>query len=209
MGEARPQEALAKNNLHVPTKQKILFLDNYDSFTYNLRQLLAESGVKHALSIVQNDKIQLEEVQHFDKILLSPGAGLPQEAGIMPALITHFAPQKSILGVCLGHQAIAESFGGKLYQLAYPQHGIQAPLHILAPTNPLFRGVRQAGKVGLYHSWAVECESVGKEFDILAEAHEIVMAIQHKSLPIWGVQFHPESIISTIGKKIVRNWLLA
>lgn len=188
-------------------KQKILLLDNYDSFTFNLRQLLAESKVKHELIIAKNDAITLEEVQKFDKILLSPGAGLPKEAGIMPALIKHFAPLKSILGVCLGHQAIAEAFGGKLYQLAYPKHGKEAFLEILVKDNPLFYNVPQGGKVGLYHSWAVERESVGKECIVLAEATDVVMAIQHKSLPIWGVQFHPESIISKVGKQIVHNWL--
>lgn len=195
--------------MHAPhSMQKILLIDNYDSFTYNLRQLLAECGVPHLLTIAYNDAIELEEVRSFDKILLSPGAGLPTDAGIMPALIREYAPEKSILGVCLGHQAIAESFGGKLYALPTPQHGRRVALQILPKKNPLFRHVRQGNQVGLYHSWAVERESLHASFDILAEANQTVMAIQHKTLPTWGVQFHPESMMTQAGKRIIRNWLL-
>ena len=185
--------------------QKILLLDNYDSFTYNLRQLLHETDVAHQLTIAYNDAIPLEEVQNFDKILLSPGAGLPADAGIMPALIQAYAPQKTILGVCLGHQALAEAFGGALYALPAPQHGQAVPLEITLPASPLFAQVPPDSLVGLYHSWAVKsCP----QFQVLAQAQEVIMAIAHERYALWGVQFHPESIITTFGLQMLKNWLL-
>jgi anthranilate synthase component 2 len=186
--------------------QKILLLDNYDSFTYNLRQLLAESRVKHTLTITYHDQILSEEVANFDKILLSPGAGLPHEAGKMPEIIERWADKKTFLGVCLGHQALAESFGGKLYALPTPMHGQRVSLNI-QNFDTLFAGIRQGNKVGLYHSWAVEREIVSNTFTILAEANNTVMAMQHKTLPIWGVQFHPESMMTHAGLHLIRNWL--
>jgi len=188
-------------------KQKILLLDNYDSFTYNLRQLLVQSKVAHRLTIAYHDKVSLEDVQHFDKIILSPGAGLPKDAGMMPDIIAHFASQKSILGVCLGHQAVAEAFGGALYQLPAPQHGRAGKLRILVEGCPLFQKIPQNSPIGLYHSWAVEATSIEPYFDILAEAEGCVMAIQHKQYAVYGLQFHPESIITAYGLPILRNWL--
>ncbi len=188
-------------------KMRILLLDNYDSFTYNLRQLLVATKVSHKLTIAYHDKICLEAVQRFDKILLSPGAGLPQEAGIMPALIKEYASQKSILGVCLGHQAVAEGFGGSLYRLPAPHHGQVGKLQILVEDSTLLQNVAQNSRVGLYHSWAVARDSILPEFDILAQAGEVVMAIQHKRYAICGVQFHPESMMTECGVQILKNWL--
>ncbi len=185
---------------------KVLLLDNYDSFTYNLKQLIEQFGVKK-LSIVKNDQIDLESVAQFDKIMLSPGAGLPSKAGIMPEIIRKFCASKPILGICLGHHAIAESFGGKLFNFKQPVHGIARQTHILKKDS-LFKNLPETIQVGLYHSWAVSDEEFPDDLEIIARSEKgIIMAIRHKIFNIKGLQFHPESIMTPMGKNIIWNWL--
>jgi len=185
---------------------KVLLLDNYDSFTYNLKQLIEQFGVE-SLTIAKNDQIDIESVEQFDKIMLSPGPGLPSEAGIMPEIICKFGTSKPILGVCLGHHAIAEAFGGKLFNFKQPVHGIARQTHILKEDS-LFKNLPPTFQVGLYHSWAVSDEDFPEELEIIARSEKgNIMAIRHKILNIKGVQFHPESIMTPLGKTIVWNWL--
>lgn len=188
---------------------KVLILDNYDSFTYNLAQLIEESDCKRlTLDIAYSDQITLEKVANYDKILLSPGPGLPAEAGITCALIQHYAAQKPILGVCLGHQAIAYSFGGSLYNLPYVRHGLGQEIQISWQNTYLFRNLRPKLKVGLYHSWAVSPENFPPSLEITALSEEgIIMALQHQQYDLQGIQFHPESILTEQGQTIINNWL--
>jgi anthranilate synthase component 2 len=187
---------------------KILVLDNYDSFTYNLVYQLRELGFSDSLRVARNDKISLEEVAAFDKILLSPGPGLPADAGIMPALIRRYAPEKSILGICLGHQGIGEAFGSRLYNRETVLHGIASPIRVLAPQDPLFAGLGSSLQVGRYHSWAVDRDSLGEAFELIAEDEEgEPMGIRHTTHDVVGLQFHPESILTPQGKTIIANWL--
>ena len=186
----------------------LLVLDNYDSFTYNLVYLLEELGV--ALEVHRNDRISLPEVERFDRILLSPGPGLPSEAGIMPALIRQYAPTKSILGVCLGHQGIAEAFGGRLQNLGDVQHGVATPLCITQPGERLFRAVPDQPLVGRYHSWTVAPDDLPDDLRVTAtDAQGRVMALAHRRYDVRGVQFHPESILTEHGKTMLANWLAA
>ncbi len=187
---------------------KILVLDNYDSFTYNLVHILEELGLRKQTDVIRNDKIDLSEVEKYDKILLSPGPGLPSEAGIMPALIERYAPHKSILGICLGHQAIGECFGAKLYNRETVLHGIATLIHLESKKEPLFRGLEAEIVVGRYHSWAIEPTSVGKTLSITARDKEgEPMAIRHVEYDVAGLQFHPESILTPHGKRIIYNWI--
>jgi anthranilate synthase component 2 len=184
----------------------VLLLDNYDSFTYNLKQLIDQFGVKR-LDIIKNDKIRLEDVAFYDKIMLSPGAGLPRDAGSMSEIIRKYAPSKSILGVCLGHHAIAEAFGGKLYNLEQAVHGLSKTIAILK-NDILFEGVPNKTQVGLYHSWAVSQDEFPTDLEIIARSEEnITMALRHKKYKLKGIQFHPESIMTPYGKTIIWNWL--
>lgn len=186
--------------------KKLLILDNYDSYTYNLVQLVEQHG-GWSFDVRKNDEIKLEEVETYDKIMLSPGPGLPSEAGIMPALIEHYKQYKSILGVCLGHHAIAEAFGGSLFNLEQPVHGIQRKIEFLSE-DPLFTGIEQNTKVGLYHSWAVNLENFPEELEQLAISEKgVLMALRHMKFDIKGVQFHPESIMTPEGKRMIWNWL--
>ncbi len=186
--------------------KKLLILDNYDSFTFNLAQLVEQAGLCD-FEIVKNDAISLEQVSPFDKILLSPGPGLPEQAGIMTALIEQYASTKSILGICLGHQAIATVFGGKLFNLATPYHGIQQ-FAIHRSNDPIFEGIPQRFQVGLYHSWAVLFDENYPDLEITATSENgIVMAIRHRNFDVMGVQFHPESIMTPFGKHLINNWL--
>lgn len=187
---------------------KILVIDNYDSFTYNLVHIIRELGYESAMTVRRNDKLTLEEAGDFDKILLSPGPGLPEEAGLMPEIIQVYAPSKSMMGVCLGHQGIAESFGARLYNLEEVLHGIGTPANILTPEDPLFQGIPSRIDVARYHSWAVEPASVNGALQVLAEDDQgCIMAFRHKTYPVYGLQFHPESVITEYGIQIMKNWL--
>ncbi|MDX2285637.1 MAG: aminodeoxychorismate/anthranilate synthase component II [Bacteroidia bacterium] len=185
---------------------RILVLDNYDSFTWNLVHILRELGC--APDVRRNDQLSLEDAAAFGRILLSPGPGIPSEAGLMPALIRRYAPEKPMLGVCLGHQGIGEAFGAELYNLADVYHGVGTPVRVTRPADPLFAGMPAQFMAGRYHSWAIRRGSVPDALEVLAEdeAGEI-MAIRHRAYPVYGVQFHPESIITEHGKTLILNWL--
>ncbi len=185
---------------------KILLFDNYDSFTYNLLHILKELGAD--VEVHRNDRISLEEVERFDKILLSPGPGIPDEAGILLPLIRRYAPTKSILGVCLGEQAIGEAFGAKLVNLAKVHHGECSDIRVTAG-DPLFAGLEGGFRAGRYHSWVVSREGFPDCLEITAEDMEErqVMALRHRVYDVRGIQFHPESVLTPKGKTIIENWL--
>ncbi|TAE41676.1 MAG: aminodeoxychorismate/anthranilate synthase component II [Runella slithyformis] len=185
---------------------RILVLDNYDSFTYNLVYILRE--LHDDVSVHRNDKIALEDVALYDKILLSPGPGIPSEAGIMQEVVRTYAPTKSILGVCLGHQGIGEVFGATLNNMADVLHGISDKVCITDPTEKLFRSLPSSFQVGRYHSWTVVTESVPDTMTITAlDENNQVMALAHNSYDVRGVQFHPESVLTEHGKQMLQNWL--
>lgn len=188
---------------------KILVLDNYDSFTYNLVHILRALGHGDHMDVVRNDKISLDAVAAYDKILLSPGPGIPEEAGIMMDLIQRYAPQKSILGVCLGHQGLSESFGAKLYNMPEVLHGIATKTTLVSDTDHrLFRGLPSTFTTCRYHSWGVVPESVPDSMEITALGPQgEVMGIRHKEFDVHGVQFHPESILTEHGTQMIVNWL--
>lgn len=183
---------------------KVLLLDSFDSFTYNLFHYLEAMGCE--VKVARNNEITLAEVEEFDKIVLSPGPGLPENAGILMDLLQEFAVRKPILGVCLGMQAIALHFGGSLYNLPNVKHGIAEIAH-QKEESLLFKGVSKKFEVGLYHSWAVNKE-LPKELKVTAISEKgVLMAIEHHDLPIYAVQFHPESILTREGKKIIQNFI--
>lgn len=185
---------------------KILVLDNYDSFTYNLVHIIRELGVD--FEVHRNDKISIDELERFDKILLSPGPGIPDEAGIMKAVIKKYGPIKSILGVCLGHQGISEVYGAKLFNIQNVLHGVTSQVKIKVGTAKLFKGLPGQFRVTHYHSWAVVPESINGNLLVTASNDNgLVMAIQHKEYDVHGVQFHPESIMTEHGKEIIKNWI--
>lgn len=184
--------------------KKILVIDNYDSFTYNLVHLIYELGLE--AEVWRNDKFSLEDVQAFDKILLSPGPGIPSEAGLLLDVIKTYAPTKSILGVCLGQQAIAEVFGGELYNLAKPVHGTATNLNIIKD-DVLYNWLPKNFKVGRYHSWAVKSDNLPSDLEITAVDDEgVMMSVRHKQFDVRGVQFHPESVLTEFGKEMIGNW---
>jgi anthranilate synthase component 2 len=185
---------------------KILLFDNYDSFTYNLRHILLELGAE--VEVRRNDRIRLDEVEAYDKIVLSPGPGIPSEAGLLLPLIERYAPTKSILGVCLGEQAIGEVFGAKLLNLTHVFHGVCSDIRIVAK-EPLFAGLEPGFCAGRYHSWVVANEGLPDCLEVTAvDATEgRIMAIRHRTCDVRGVQFHPESVLTPHGKTILRNWL--
>lgn len=186
---------------------KILVLDNYDSFTYNLVHLIKELGFGEELDIYRNDKISLEAIDAYDKILLSPGPGIPSEAGIMQEVIKKYSPTKSILGVCLGHQGIAEAFGGKLENMSDVLHGVATKLKVLNG-DALFTGIPKEFSVARYHSWTVVGEAMPDELEITAiDEKNAVMALRHKAFDVKGVQFHPESFLTEFGRELMTNWL--
>lgn len=196
---------------------KILVLDNYDSFTYNLVHLIKKISDAE-VDVYRNDEIPMEKVAEYDKIILSPGPGLPQEAGMLLPLIKQYAATKSILGVCLGHQAIGEAFGGSLVNLSTVYHGIATPVTALKKEGAaedkvhadLFAGLPQKMDVGRYHSWVVDDKTFPDALEITAVDDEgYIMALQHKQYDVQGVQFHPESILTPQGEAILRNWLKA
>ncbi|HEX8428722.1 aminodeoxychorismate/anthranilate synthase component II [Hymenobacter sp.] len=186
---------------------KILVLDNYDSFTYNLVQVLRELGHGEATTVIRNDKLAVDDVEAYDAVLLSPGPGLPSEAGLMPEIIRRYAPTKRILGVCLGHQGLAESFGGELYNMPEVLHGIATQAEVTTE-DKLFDGLPTQFRVGRYHSWSVRPESVPTELEVTAlDADGQVLAFRHREYDVRGVQFHPESILTEHGHRMLRNWL--
>ncbi len=186
---------------------KILVLDNYDSFTYNLVQYVQEL-IGHKVDVFRNDAISLDEVDAYDKIILSPGPGLPKDAGIMPELIKRYAPTKEILGVCLGHQAIGEAFGGTLHNIEKVYHGVATPIEVVDGNALLFRGLPNNIEVGRYHSWIVERPNLPEDLQITAvDEHGAIMAMKHRKYNVRGVQFHPESVLTPMGKAMLRNFL--
>lgn len=186
---------------------KLLILDNYDSFTYNIVHAVRELGVEPAVR--RNDKITLDEVDNFDKIIISPGPGIPSEAGILPQLLERYAGSKPILGVCLGHQAIGECFGAKLRNLPEVYHGIKSQISITIP-DYIFAGLPGRIDVGRYHSWVVDKNNLPDCLEVTAVSDDgEIMAMRHRTLDVRGVQFHPESILTPQGLTIIDNWLKA
>ena len=185
---------------------KLLILDNYDSFTYNLVHAVKELGLSD-IEVVRNDKITLDEIEQFERIILSPGPGVPSEAGLLLAIIKRYAPSKPILGICLGHQAIGESFGARLVNLKEVHHGVQSKIKLLDDPQ-LFRGLGDTLEVGRYHSWVISPENLPECIEITALSEEgEIMALKHKEYNVRGLQFHPESILTPQGKEILNNWL--
>lgn len=190
---------------------KILVFDNYDSFTYNLVHLV-EKIMHTKVEVYRNDQIPLEKVKEYDKIILSPGPGIPEEAGLLLPLIKEYASSKSILGVCLGHQAIGEAFGGTLTNLSTVFHGVATDIEIKNQKskikNYLFEGLPNKIEVGRYHSWIVSDKNFPDDLEVTArDANNYIMALQHKKYDVQGVQFHPESVLTPMGETILRNWL--
>ena len=186
---------------------KILVLDNYDSFTYNLVQYV-ERLLQKPVDVRRNDQIVLKEVAAYDKILISPGPGIPREAGITLELLRTYGPEKSILGVCLGHQAIAEAYGGTISNLSTVYHGVTGQMIQLVQDEYLFRGVPARFDAGRYHSWVVDRHSLPAELEITVENDEgYIMAIRHRKHDVRGVQFHPESVLTEYGGLMIKNWL--
>lgn len=186
---------------------RILILDNYDSFTYNLVQYVEEIGYK-SLDVIRNDEITIEQVQAYDCIIISPGPGIPSESGMTLEIIKTYAKSKAILGVCLGLQAIVESYGGEIYNMDDIYHGISADVYIQDTYDPLFQNISSPFAAGRYHSWAADRTSLPAELIVTAVDEDgNVMALRHRSDPVWGVQFHPESIMTPEGKTMLKNFL--
>lgn len=193
---------------------KIAMIDNYDSFTYNLVHLVKELGAD--ITVYRNDQFELEQLEAFDKIMLSPGPGIPSEAGKLLDVIRTYAGVKPILGICLGEQAIGEVFGGTLVNLSDVFHGVQTPAHILDfikhgvhEVDYLFRGLNRDILVGRYHSWVVDADSFPSCLEVTCVSNEgQVMALRHTEFDVRGIQFHPESVLTPDGKKMIKNWLL-
>ena len=195
---------------------KVVIIDNYDSFTYNLSHLIKSLGAE--VTVVRNDQFELQDLEQFNKIVLSPGPGIPSEAGLLLDVIRTYAGKKPILGVCLGHQAIGEVFGGKLVNLSDVFHGVATPCHIVAD-DPIFSGIERDITIGRYHSWVVSNEDLPECLEVTAVSDEglrvgdgtsgmgQIMALRHKSLNIRGIQFHPEIVLTPDGKKMIQNWL--
>lgn len=184
---------------------KTVIIDNYDSFTYNLAHLVKELGTE--VDVLRNDKFELEELEKYDKIILSPGPGIPEEAGLLLEIIRTYAGRKPILGVCLGEQAIGQAFGGKLTNLSEVFHGIQTNVKI-KNKDYIFSGLPTEIPVGRYHSWVVDTEGFPEELVITAISSEgQIMALKHREYDVHGIQFHPESVLTPDGKQIVGNWL--
>ncbi|MFN0175109.1 MAG: anthranilate synthase component II [Saprospiraceae bacterium] len=185
---------------------KLLVIDNYDSFVYNLVHMIYNLGIED-ITVLKNDKFQLDDVEFFDKILLSPGPGVPKDAGLMPEVIKKFGSSKPILGVCLGHQAIAESYGCELKNLKEPLHGISSKINFLKE-DYLFENTPNEFNIGHYHSWVVNENTISKDIKILAkDENGNIMSIAHEHYDIRGVQFHPESVLTENGKQLISNWI--
>lgn len=184
---------------------KIVIIDNYDSFTYNLSHLVKELGAE--VTVLRNDQFELSQLESFSKIILSPGPGIPSEAGLLCDVIRQYADRKPILGVCLGHQAIGEVFGGRLENLSEVFHGVATPCHVVGD-EPLFSGLERNIIVGRYHSWVVSREQFPDCLEVTAVSDEgQVMALRHRQLNVRGIQFHPESVLTPNGRQMLQNWL--
>jgi anthranilate synthase component 2 len=187
-------------------EKKILVIDNYDSFTYNLVHLVNELG--REAEVWRNDKFDITDVDAYDKILLSPGPGVPEEAGQLLEVIRTYAPTKSILGICLGQQAIAEAFGGSLLNLGRPMHGIATPIQVIDEEEFLFSNCPETINVGRYHSWVVRQQDLPSCLKVTAtDVSTEIMALRHLEYDVRGVQFHPESVLTEYGKQMMQNWL--
>jgi len=187
--------------------KKILVIDNYDSFTYNLVHYI-RLLTGHDPDVFRNDRIDADAVNDYDKILLSPGPGIPVEAGICLDIIKHYGPAKSILGICLGHQAIGEAFGGSLTNLSEVFHGLSTPVSVIDPAEPLFNGIPGNIKAGRYHSWVVTRSDLPDCFNVTCEDGDgTIMGISHRYYDVRGLQFHPESVLTENGIDILRNWI--
>lgn len=205
-----------KNTIKNPTQspllrrgkgEAILVIDNYDSFTYNLVHAIKKIS-KQAVDVYRNDEILLEEIEKYDKIVLSPGPGIPEEAGLLLDIIKEYAPKKSMLGVCLGHQAIGEAFGGKLHNMNHVLHGIATPVTQTKNKSLLFEGLPETFEVGRYHSWIVQDEQLPDCFEVTCyDENGLIMSMQHKEYDVQSVQFHPESVLTPLGEKMIENWL--
>ena len=188
----------------------ILLIDNRDSFVYNVKALIEQCNVADRVDVVPNDKIDFGRLGYYSGIVLSPGPGIPNEAADMPKLIDICENTPSILGICLGHQAIAEHFGAKLHNLPHPMHGKQGKLKVVKPEDILLRGLSCCETIGHYHSWVVAWEELPECIEVTATDNENnIMSFSHKSKPLYGLQFHPESFMTSCGKTIVQNWLLS
>jgi len=186
---------------------KLLIIDNFDSFTYNLVQIVEQLALTD-YSVITHDRVNLDDVDNFDKILLTPGPGLPDEHPIMEKVIKKYSVSKSILGVCLGHQAIAQAFGGKLFKQNTVSHGITKKVIIKDEEDYPFNGLPKEFNVGLYHSWAVSPKNFPDELKVTAVSEDgVIMALSHKHYDVKGIQFHPESIMTPMGLSILGNWM--
>jgi anthranilate synthase component 2 len=186
--------------------KKILVIDNYDSFTYNLVHYLQDLNCE--VTVYRNDEFDIDEVKKFDKILLSPGPGVPDEAGLLKEVIKTYSPSKSILGVCLGQQAIGEVFGGSLTNLDKVYHGVATNVTILVDDENLFNGLEKQIEVGRYHSWVINPQDFPESLEITSvDENGQIMSVRHRTLDVKGVQFHPESVLTPHGKKMLENWV--
>ena len=186
----------------------ILVIDNYDSFTYNLVTLLRDHTNGARVDVVRNDQISIEEVDQYDKILISPGPSVPDNAGISKELIKRYAPTKCILGICLGHQAIAEVFGAKIYNMSQVYHGYQGTIQF-TENDLLYKNFDNEAAIGLYHSWSIDRSSIPEVLEVTAESTDgLIMGIRHREYDVKGLQFHPESILTENGAQYIKNWLL-
>jgi len=187
--------------------KKILVIDNYDSFTYNLVYYIVQI-TGYPPDVFRNDDISLAKINRYEKILLSPGPGIPEEAGICLDLIKEYGPSKSILGICLGHQAIGEAFGGRIINLQQVYHGLATPVTVTESSEPLFRGIPSQIQAGRYHSWIVDKTVLPVCFAVTAvDENGLIMGISHRQFDVRGLQFHPESVLTEYGMDIMRNWL--
>jgi len=186
---------------------KIVVIDNYDSFTYNLVHAIKKiSGLP--VDVFRNDEITLEDLEKYDKIVLSPGPGIPEEAGLLLDIIKEYGPKKSMLGVCLGHQAIGEAFGGKLHNMNRVLHGVATPVKLTEKKSILFNDLPEMFDVGRYHSWIVQQEGLPECFEVTSyDADGLIMSMKHRDYDVQGVQFHPESVLTPLGEKMIENWL--
>ena len=191
--------------MHTSKSISVVIIDNYDSFTFNLQHLVKQLGA--SCTTLRNDQFQLSDLEAYDKILLSPGPGIPSEAGLLLEVIRAYAGKKPILGVCLGHQAIGEAFGARLENLTDVFHGVQTPIHVTAD-DYLFAGLPSEISVGRYHSWVVSQENFPDCLEVTAVSDEgQIMALRHRTLDIRGIQFHPESVLTLEGAAIIHHWI--
>lgn len=185
--------------------EKILIFDNYDSFTYNIVHLVNSLG--YDADVYRNDRISIEQAGAYERMIISPGPGLPCESGILPELLRRYAPHKSILGICLGHQAIGECFGAHLENLPHVYHGVATPVKVIGQ-DPIFDGLGGEFTVGRYHSWVVSDEDFPSCLNVTArDGNGQIMALAHRRYDVRGVQFHPESILTPQGHILMKNWL--